>query len=340
MITLNANEFYSGLANMITVLRTYATNTSNKQRDIVSTFATETLYFGDTKAFWFASMPQVEDYANSPSSLLTPKPTKFNEEFISGIIKKKIPLTTVEPFLKQAMINESDVQFFTAYLNGLMSSAKDKFLYDEIMKDIFTWTPKITTVADKEMKKTISLIDPSKATSVQEMLAIETHNQNVITKGWQNIFDDFQIFSDIFIDIDNKKGTANETHFETALKLDDLIFIGNAAFLNEQVVDQMATLLNSSVINKEFNTPPVLKIPVRTCSKYNSTKCVGFVAHKKWYQWYYNFNFTGSFLDIDTLNLKRVMHFWYTKGVLRNLPVLRLDAEYSQFLASTTTAGG
>lgn len=333
MITLNNNEFYTGLANMITVVRTFATNTSNKQRDIVESFATETLYFGDTKAYWFASIPKVEDY-NPTSSLLTPKPTTFNEEFISGIIKKKIPLTTVEPFIRQVMLSESDVQFFTAYLNGLMSSAKDKYLYDEIMSDILNWTPTVTS-ADKEMKSSIELIDTASAKSVNELLAIETRNQNVITKGWQKIFDDFQIFTDVFIDVDNKKGTEDETHFETALKLSDLVFIGNAKYLNDQVVDQMATLLNSSVIDKNFQSPPVLKIPERTMSKYNADKCVGFVAHKKWYQWYYNFNFTGAFLDIDNLNLKRVMHFWYTKGVLKNLPVLRLDATYKAFTPAT-----
>lgn len=323
MITLNSNEFYSGLANMITVIRTYATNTSNKEDTVIDALSTEVLEFGDTKAFWFAEHPKVEPYTLQ-SSLLTPKPIKYNEEFISNIEKKKIPLTTIEPFLKQAMLSQDGVAFFMAYLNGLMSSAKTDYMYNLVTEDLFSWTPSVKT-ATKEMRQTANLIDVDSVTSPTEKRAAQELNQAELLRRWQKTFDDFSIFTDVFIDVDNSVGNTN---FKTALKLDDLIFIGNAKYLNDEIIDLMAVLLKSELISKEFRRPPVLKIPERTCKLNNSENCVGFVAHKKWYQWYYNFMFTGSFFDIDNLNLKRVMHFWYSRGILKNLPVMRLDASY------------
>lgn len=322
MITLNSNEFYSNLANMITVVRTYATNTSNKEASVVDALSTEVLEFGDTKAYWFAELPKVEDYSFT-SSLLTPKPIKYNEEFISGIEKKKIPLTTIEPFLKQAMLSSDGVQFFLSYVNGLMYSAKTDYLYNLITSDLFSWTPTVTT--GKEMKKTANLIDVDAIPTPSEKRAAQELNQAELLRMWQKTYDDFSIFTDVFIDVDN---AANNSNFKTALKLEDLVFIGNAKYLNDEIIDLMAVLLKSDILSKDFRRPPVLKIPERTCAANNSEKCVGFLAHKRWYQWYYNFLFTGSFFDTDNLNMKRVLHFWYSRGILKNLPVMRLDASY------------
>lgn len=324
MISLNQNEFYTGLVNTWTVIRTYATNTSNKQRQITDALATEVLEFGDQKAFWFAELPSIEDY-NPVSSLLTPKPIAYAEEFIDTIVKKKIPLTTVDAFLSQAMLSSEGVSFFLAYVNGLMQSAKDNYMYDIITSDLFNWSPTVST--NKEMEQTIDLIDTSTISLPSEIRAAEEINQARIAKQFQKVYDDFSIFTDVFIDVDNNS-SSGKTNFKTALKLSDLVFIGNAKYLNEQVIDMMAVLLKSELINENFKHPPILKIPERTCKQNNRENVIGFVAHKRWYQWYYNFMFTGAFKDIDNLNEKRVMHFWFTRGILKNLPVMRLDASY------------
>lgn len=324
-IVLNKNEYATGLYNLILSVRIFALNTSNRPNEIISTFSTDILEYGDTKAFIFAGMPQVEDY-NPTSSLLTDTPTDYAEEFISGVIEKKIPLSYCEPFMRQAMTDGDGLALLVGYINGLIYSARDKYLYDDITKDLFTWVP-TTTAAAKEMRKTINLFNTANVTNAQELNAMELINQKRIELAWQEAFDDFSIFTDVFLDVDNSKNE-NGTTFESALKLSDLVFVGNAKYLNERVVNLMATLLKSDIIDENFKRPQVLKIPARTCKKNNSENTVGFVAHKKWLQWYYNFLFMGSFYDIDTLRQKRVLHFWYTKGVLKHLPVMRLDAVY------------
>lgn len=325
-IILNKNEYATGLYNLVLSVRVFALNTSNRPNEIISTFSTDVLEYGDTKAFIFAGMPKVEDY-NPTSSLLTDTPVDYAEEFISGVIEKKIPLSYCEPFMRQAMTDGAGLALLIGYLNGLMYSSRDKYLYDDITADLFTWTPTNTSVA-KEMKKSISLFDTTGVTNAQELNAMELINQKRIELAWQEAFDDFSIFTDVFLDVDNSQND-NGTSFESALKLSDLVFIGNAKYLNERVVNLMATMLKSEVIDENFKRPQVLKIPQRTCKKNNGDNTVGFVAHKKWLQWYYNFLFMGSFYDIDTLRQKRVLHFWYTKGVLKHLPVMRLDATYA-----------
>lgn len=321
-IVLNANEYYTGLVNFILFMRLYATNTSRKQKSITDVFCTETLEYGDQKAFPFAELPAVEDYSLT-SSLLTDKPIKYSQEFIGDPIKKKISLSRIEPFARMAMMNSSGMATFFAYILGLMESAKENYLYTEILKDLLSWTP--TVSAGKEMIQYIELIDSSKETTPTEINAAELINQKRIALQWQKILDDFSIFTDVFLDIDN---VTNGTNFKSAVRPEDLIFIGNGKYLNEEVVNIMAELLKSELISKDFRRPQTIKIPQRTMDANGQNMCIGFVVHKYWYQWFYHFLFMGGFFDPDTVRDKRVLHFWYSKGRLSNLPAVKLTAQY------------
>ena len=323
-IVLTPNEYYTGLVNFILFMRLYATNTSNRQKNIVDVFASETLEFGDQKVFPFAEIPKVEDYSLT-SSLLTDKPIKYAEEFIGDPIRKKISLSRIEPFLKMGMMGASGLQTFSGYILGLMESAKEDYLYGEIMSDLINWTPTIST--NKEMAKKVDLLPTEGVTDAEKLNAIELQNQKRIEKAWQKTFDDFSIYSDVFLDVDNAI-TGKETNFKSAVNLEDLIFIGNAEYLNDRVVNLMATLLKSDVIDSAFKRPVCLKVPQRTFDDLNASSTIGFVAHKYWYQWFYHFVFMGSFFDIDTVRIKNVLHFWYSKGKLKNLPASKLTANY------------
>lgn len=321
-ITLNKNMYFSGLVNFILFVRLYATNTSKKQTSIVNVFASETLEYGDTKAYQFAELPKVEDYSLT-SSLLTNKPIKYSEEFIGKPIKKKISLSRCEPFLKMAVINSSGMSTFVAYILGLMESAKEDFLYDEILKDLLNWTP--TVSAGKKMKQEINLLNVSALSTPSEIISAEEINQKRIELLIQKSLDEFQIFGDAFIDVDNE---ADTTNFKTAVKREDLIFIGNAKYMNERVVNLMATLLKSELIDENFKRPTSIKIPEVTMEKYSQSDCIGFIVHKHWYQWFYHFNFMGNFFDPDTLLIKNVLHFWFSKGRLKGLPAMQLTAKF------------
>lgn len=328
--TLNNNEYFTGLVNFILFMRTYATNTSKRPKRLTDVFCTETLEYGDQKAFAFAELPKVGDYSTT-SSLLTDAGIKYHEEFIGSPIKKKISLSRIEPFLKMATMSASGFKTFVSYILGLMESAKEDYLYTEIMKDLITWTPSVSS--GKEMNKTVALFDTSALTTIEDINNAELQNQKQIELAWQKAFDDFSIFTDVFLDIDNTTASEN---FKSAVDKKDLIFIGNAKYLNERVVNLMATLLKSDKISEDFQYPTVIKIPQRTFDGNSASKVIGFVAHKKWYQWFYHFTFMGSFFDVDTVRIKNVLHFWYSKGRLKNLPAMKL----SETTRSLPTGGG
>lgn len=327
MITLNSNEYFSGLVNFILFMRLYALNKSKKEKTIVDVFATETLEYGDQKAFPFAEMPKVEDYSLT-SSLLSDKPIKYSEEFIGDPIKKKIALSYIRPYLQMAMMDANGMSIFVGHILGLMETTKEDYLYNEIMKDLISWTPTNAAKTGKKLNQSINLYNETGAASASEIMARRQLNQENIEIAWQKTFDDFSIYSDAFLDVDN---ATDGTNFKSGLNLDDLIFIGNAKYLNEQVVSLMATLLKSDVIDKNFRKPYLLKVPQITFDDNNASNIVGFVAHKHWYQWFYHFNFMGSFFDVDTVRTKNVLHFWYSKGRLKGLPASKLTANYVDF---------
>lgn len=320
-IVLNKNEYYTGLVNFILFMRLYATNTSKKQKTIIDVFASETLKFGDKKAYPFAELPKVEDYSLT-SSLLTDASISYSEEFIGNPIKKKISLSRIEPFLRLATMSSDGMTTFVSYILGLMESAKEDYLYTEIMKDLIGWTPTVTT--NKEMLQTISFMQPAASDSATEIMAKNELNQQKVELALQNIYDDLSIFTDLFIDVDNGTGD-NATNFKTAVNKSDLIYIGNAKYMNEKVVNLMATMLKSSEISDNFKHPTAIKIPARTFKDNGGDKIIGFVVHRHWYQWFYHFNFMGNFFDIDTARIKNVLHFWYSKGILKGLPAVRLS---------------
>lgn len=321
-IILNENDFYTGLVNFILFMRLYATNTSKKQKSITDVLCTETLEYGDRKAYPFAELPKVSDYSTT-STLLADNGIKYSEEFIGDPIKKKIPLSRCEPFAKMAMMNASGMSAFMSYILGLMESAKEDYLYNEIMKDLITWTP--TNSTGKKMVQTINLRGIAANTAASEEQAAYTLNQRDIQLAWQRLYDDFSLYTDLFIDIDNGSG-GTATNFKTAIDKSDLIFIGNAKFLNEQIIDQLVVFLKSNLIDEKFSHPHILKVPEKTFEDNSADSIIGFVAHKHWYQWFYHFNFMGSFFDPDTLRIKNVLHFWYSKGRLKNLPAAKLVA--------------
>lgn len=331
-VTLNANEYFTGLVNFILFMRLYATNTSKRQKNIVDELCTETLTFGDRKVYPFAELPAVEDYSLT-SSLLTDKPIKYTEEFIGGDpIQKKISLSTIRPYMEMAMMSASGVESFFAYIIGLMDSAKYDYLYEQIMADLLSWTP--TVSAGKEMVQTINMIDTAGVTSAEEILASDQINMHRTEKSLQKVYDDFSIFTDVFIDVDNTAATGSATsNFKTAVEKKDLLLIANAKFLNDRIIDWLSQLLKPDLISKNFSHPMLLKIPQRTFDDNEQENLMFIVCHRNWYQWFYRFNFMGAFYDIDTVRLKNVLHFWYNRGRLKNLPAVKFSATYTKLSA-------
>jgi len=306
-ITLTDNDFFSGLSNLALFMRLYATNTSRKPANFIESFATDTLAQGSQKIFPFSDLPSVTDYSET-STVLTVTKVDTNEETISISEKKVIPSSYNTYILNMAFTSESGMNEFVGYLLGQMESAKENYMYNQIIADLFG-----KTFTGTNQNKTVTIIDTSTLTNVIDINNAELLNAKNIAKAVQINLSNMQVYNDTY----NGKG------YTQALDLRDLKFIFCEPYHTENLMNLYATLLNSSVIQNSFDKPELYTIPEIKIPS-GSGNVVGWIMHKYAYQFFYKFVFMGNFFDVSNLCINNFLHFWYGKGWLDNLPVCKL----------------
>lgn len=306
-ITLTDNDFFSGLSNLALFLRLYATNTSRKPANFIESFATDTLAQGSQKIFPFSDLPSVTDYSET-STVLTVTKVNTNEETISITEKKVIPSSYNTYILNMAFTSESGMNQFVGYLLGQMESAKENYMYNQIIADLFG-----ATFTGTNQNKTVNIIDISNLTDVIDINNAELLNAKKIAKAVQINLSNMQVYSDTY----NGKG------YTQALDLRDLKFIFCEPYHTENLMNLYATLLNSSVIQNSFDKPELYTVPEIKIPS-GSENVVGWIMHKYAYQFFYKFVFMGNFFDVSNLCINNFLHFWFGKGWLDNLPVCKL----------------
>lgn len=308
-VTLNTNDFFTGLSNLALVVRLYATNTSRFTDNFVDSFATETLRNGDTKIFPFSDLPQVEDYsATSSITKVTKVPT--NEETISISQRKVIPSSYSPWILGMAFTSDSGMNEFVGYIIGQMESAKTAYLYDRIITQLFG-----KTLTGAKQNHVVNLLNTTGITGASDLNSANTINQKRIATAIQDDVDNIQTYNSAY----NAKG------YTQALTVGDMRLIMCNPYKNENVVDLMAQLLRSEYITEAYDKPemsfiPSIKIPD------GKGDVIGWIMHKRFYQYFYAFEFMGKFVDESNLTINNFKHFWYGDGFLDNLPAIKLTA--------------
>lgn len=308
-ITLTDNDFFSGLSNLALFMRLYATNTSKKPANFIESFATDVLAQGNQKLFTFSDLPDVGDYAEE-SSVLTVTKADTNQEVIAITEKKIIPSSYSSYILNMAFTSEAGMNEFCGYLLGQMESAKENYMYNGIITDLFT-----KTFTGTDQNKTVPFIDISALTDAVEINAVDLLNNKRLTKAVQINLSNMQVYN----------STYNEKGYTQALDLRDLKFVFCEPYHTDNLINLYASLLKSDVISNSFDKPemytiPEIKIPA------NNESVIGWLMHKYAYQFFYKFVFMGNFFDVSNLVINNFLHFWYGKGWLDNLPVCKLTA--------------
>lgn len=312
-ITLNSNMYYAGLTNLALFIKMYSLESVSRSDELINSFMTETLSYGDTKIFRTLPLPEVGDYSKT-SSLLSDHTASITIDnvdvnVVEDSIKidkfKVIPSTYSREVLDMAVTSADGANTFISHVLHNMEAAKVDYLYDEIINKLFTNTYNKT--------ETIHVFDTSDATSVVELDTMEKLNQKYITLGLQKVLDDLQVFSTKY----NKYG------LKQAVTLDDLRFVVCQPYKNEGVVNLMAELLRSNLISEDFPKPDSITIPELKIPENNET-VVGFLMHKKYIQLFYNMVFMGNFFDPSTLRVNNFLHFWYGLGQVDQLPAVKV----------------
>lgn len=313
-VTLTANEFLTGLSNLALVVRLYPTNTSGEVERFVDSFRTETLSGGNTKIFPFVDMPAVKDYTQT-SSVTTVSAPDTAEQVLQTNFRKMIPVSYSTYILKAAFTSESGMNDFVGYVLGMSNSALVKFLYEQIVAEIFG----MTLTADRS-KQTITIAaDPASTTTYAERLAAQEWSQKEIVKAIEiELRNMTGVFSDQY----------NELGFTQALDYSDLRMILFEPWAAEQTLDVMATLLNSSVIEREFRKPDLFLVPSLAvpASPTTNANIIGVIMHKQRVQHFLQFEARGDFFDASNLVINDFLHAWGAVGEVTGLPACQFVA--------------
>ena len=311
-ITLTDNEFFSGLTNLALFMRIYATNTSKKADDFVESFMTDILERGNQKLYPYADLPSVGNYSETSSLLTVTKPT-VGEEAIAITEKKVIKSSYSAAILDAAFTSEYGMNDFIGYLLGQMESAKTAYLYDVIINDIFTKNFGAGSGAQAKQLHNVDQISLTGLTSLADINGAKSYNAKELAVAMQDDIQNIQVYNDKY----NFKG------LKEAVDYKDLRVVLVAKYRYAEVMEVMASLLNSDVIDKDFEKPEVLIVPSIKVPE-NREMEIAWIMHKAFYQMFYKFVVNTSFFDASNLCVNNFLHFWYGKGFVEALPCVKL----------------
>ena len=311
-ITLTDNEFFSGLTNLALFMRIYATNTSKKADDFVESFMTDILERGNQKLYPYADLPSVGNYSETSSLLTVTKPT-VGEEAIAITEKKVIKSSYSAAILDAAFTSEYGMNDFIGYLLGQMESAKTAYLYDVITNDIFTKNFGSGSGAQAKQLHEVDQISLTGLTSLADINGAKSYNAKELAVAMQDDIQNIQVYNDKY----NFKG------LKEAVDYKDLRVVLVAKYRYAEVMEVMASLLNSDVIDKDFEKPEVLIVPSIKVPE-NREMEIAWIMHKAFYQMFYKFVVNTSFFDASNLCVNNFLHFWYGKGFVEALPCVKL----------------
>lgn len=311
-ITLTDNEFFSGLTNLALFMRIYATNTSKKADDFVESFMTDILERGNQKLYPYADLPSVGNYSETSSLLTVTKPT-VGEEAIAITEKKVIKSSYSAAILDAAFTSEYGMNDFIGYLLGQMESAKTAYLYDVIINDIFTKSFGSGSGAQAKQLHEVDQISLTGLTSLADINGAKSYNAKELAVAMQDDIQNIQVYNDKY----NFKG------LKEAVDYKDLRVVLVAKYRYAEVMEVMASLLNSDVIDKDFEKPEVLIVPSIKVPESKEME-IAWIMHKAFYQMFYKFVVNTSFFDASNLCVNNFLHFWYGKGFVEALPCVKL----------------
>lgn len=312
VIVLTPNEAFTNLTNLALSMHLYPTNTSGKPREFLDIFMTETLDNGNTKIFPASDLPEVFDYSETSSVTTVTKP-KVSESYLQITERKVIKSSFPNYILEMAFTTDSGMNQFIGYMLGQMEDSRVNYMYNDVINQLFS------RVLTGEQQQTVNLL-PVPATGATEINDTELVNEKRITNAIQGVIDNIQVFTDQY----------NALGYTENVALDDLVFLYCQPYYNNNVVNLVASLLNSEQIDKAYSRPKIITIPQIKIPN-GSDNVIGILMHKKAFQAFYKFKTLLNFYDASNLYINYFLHVWYGRGFVAHLPIVK-------FIANTPTS--
>lgn len=239
-ITLNANEVYSSLSNMIISQTVWADNIKRPGK-LIDRFRKEGSMYGDTKLFYAVDSLGVHIWPDTnrktTSSLLSkdyaPDP---NVESIKIDQFRQIRLTTESVLSRRAWMSEGVFGDFQSVLIGMMTEAKQA--YEDTLFDAFVGTVPGVSVTGN----TVTLL--SGAADGIDIEAEMRVNAARISEVLENLMDDLEEYSKSY----------NALGYLRSYSPSDFVVVFNNKYKNLVKYGALPTIFNEAGIKSVFET--------------------------------------------------------------------------------------
>lgn len=322
IVSLTQNEFVGSLTNLAVVTLVNKT-IADSVSPLVQSCMFDAVEYGDKALMISVDTLDVTDYSDQSSLLSVVKPT-LDEQELSTTDKKKIQVTLNRYLMKGAFANEYSIADAFAVILSMLQKTKNIYMYKKVVAAYEEYeggfendgTPKAMLATQT---KTIDMVNVSAVEGETNKKAAREFNSNQIYKALLEIQQGMCSPTRLY----------NELAFETISNPDDLKLVINGRFMNEMIVETMATLLNSSKISDQTTWKETHVIPeVQFAEQETKTNVIGWFGDRNKYQIRPRFEVGTSFFDASTLNQNDWLHFWLISGFVNGYPLVKLVARY------------
>lgn len=236
--SLNANEIYSALFNMIISEQVFADNINGKNSKLVEAARAEVGLFGDSKNYWSTDVLKSHAWTNDSeaSNLLAIDrgPAPKGQRIVIDIFRQ-IRLTTDQYLSKRAWMSEGSFGQFISVMKGWITETKK--VYDETTYNAF-----VGTAVSSATKGTLS-IDLTTALSGLSGVQKDQKQAMEIAKSIANLFDDLGDVSRAY----------NSYSFLRSYSEDQIKVIWNKKYINQIRKVDLPTIFHKDGLVDKFN---------------------------------------------------------------------------------------
>lgn len=236
--TLNSNEIFSSIYNMIISQAFYGDRLKGLNSELVALFKTDGTLYGDTKLFYASDVLETYpwgNYAEAANLLANDKPDDPSCQKIVLDQFRQVRLTLDNYLSKRAW---GDEYAFSQFQNVMLSYiSKTKRLYETLLINTY-----IGTVVSPATKGTVSIdvTTPITGLSGEEKARVSAQ---VIAKG----------FADLLVDMKDVSRDYNDYAFLDAFETSDLKVIWNASKVNEITKLDLPTIFHKEGLMDKFD---------------------------------------------------------------------------------------
>lgn len=236
--SLNANEIYASLFNMIISEQVFADNIKGKNSKLVNEAKAEVGLFGDSKNYWSTDVLKSHAWGNDSEATnllaLDRGPAPKGQRIVIDVFRQ-IRLTTDQYLSKRGWMGEGSFGQFISVMKGWISETKK--VYDETTYNAFIGTNEST--AD------VSEVDIDLTTALSGLSGVEKDQKTAmeIAKGLANLFDDLG-------DVSRKY---NAYKFLRSYSEDDIKIVWNKKYINQIRKVDLPTIFHKDGLMDKFN---------------------------------------------------------------------------------------